>query len=241
MPVVPSEARGARTFVFTRCPLAARDVALVTTRDVAADPARPNVPDPAFLRGIGLDAADLAISGQVHGRRILALSRAGSQGSADALITNRGGIVLSIRTADCVPVFFVDPKRRVLGLAHAGWRGTHLGIAGDTVRAMASLYGTDPGDLWVGLGPAIGPCCYEVDRDVHDAFEGRRLTPRGTKWMLDLPGALLDDLCASGVPAVNVERSDECTMTRNDVYVSYRAERSGGRLFSLLGFDVKRS
>jgi YfiH family protein len=239
MPLTDPRSGSPRVFLFDRCPLGPGDVALVTSRDIASDPTEPHLADGAFLRGAGLAASRLAYAGQVHGKRILALSRPGPQGSADALVTDRVGIVLSIRTADCVPVFFVDPARRTAGLAHSGWRGTHLGIAGDTVRALHRLYGTNPQDLWVGLGPAIGPCCYEVGRNVFDAFGGRHLEPRGDRWMLDMPRHIIDDLVASGVPEANIEASGECTACRPDAYVSYRAERSSARLFSLLGFESR--
>ncbi len=229
---------GRRVFRFETCPVRDADVALVTTRDVTADPAAPARPDPGVLATLGIRGDRLATASQVHGRRILALSTPGSQGTGDSLVTDRAGLVLTLRVADCLPVFLIDPRRGVLGLVHAGWRGAAAGIVSRTVRALHDLYGCPPADLWAGIGPGIGPERFEVGDDVHAAFGGRHHVRSGDRWRLDLPAAVTDELVAAGLAPGAVERSDECTATRLDVYHSYRAEGTSSRLFALLGRDV---
>lgn len=85
---------------------------------------------------------------------------------ADAILTNRSEITLFMRFADCVPVFLYDPCQKVVGMVHAGWKGTVSKIAGLTVEKMQSVYGCQPGDILAGIGPSIGPDHYEVGEDV---------------------------------------------------------------------------
>lgn len=114
---------------------------------------------------------------QVHGKavRVIAspeeavpLSQPGTF-PADALVTDVPGVCLTVFSADCIPVLFFDPVRRVVGAAHAGWRGTAAGIAYETARTMVEQYGCAPENLLAAIGPGISPCCFET--------HGRR--PRG--------------------------------------------------------------
>ena len=114
---------------------------------------------------------------QVHGDRILTIDAAASQTfdhqprEYDAIITNRPGLALCVKTADCVPVLMVDTEKRIVAAVHAGWRGTALNISGKVLRSLSEQYGTRPRDVQAAIGPAIGACCYEVDATVYQAME----------------------------------------------------------------------
>ncbi|MCL2670163.1 MAG: peptidoglycan editing factor PgeF, partial [Syntrophaceae bacterium] len=126
----------------------------------------------------------LVLMEQVHGDRVCVLDSQNDPPTwipgCDGLITSRPGIALAVKTADCVPLLFLDPFRQVIGVAHAGWRGTALGIAGKMVRLFEERFGTRQEDLLVAIGPAIGQCCYEVDAPVWKTFVGR---PSSSSWL----------------------------------------------------------
>jgi YfiH family protein len=159
----------------------------------------------------------------------------------DALITSSRGVTLMLRFADCVPVLLYDPVRRVAGLAHAGWRGTVSGIARKTVQRMVSHYGCRPEDVLAGVGPSIGPCCYEVGEDVAEAVRDSMpesddlLNARSQdRWHLDLWRANVRQLAESGV--LDIEIAGTCTACRTDEWYSHRAEHGRtGRWGALLG------
>jgi YfiH family protein len=114
---------------------------------------------------------------QVHADRILTIDDAESQTydpkdmDYDAIITNRPGLALCMKTADCVPVLMVDTEKRIVAAVHAGWRGTALNISGKVLMSLSERYGTRPRDVQAAIGPAIGACCYEVDATVYQAME----------------------------------------------------------------------
>ncbi|WP_447973469.1 peptidoglycan editing factor PgeF [Nitrospira sp. Kam-Ns4a] len=108
---------------------------------------------------------------QVHGTNVLVLDRPVSPGAVflggwDALMTNQPGVLVTVRTADCVPVLLHDPVRRVVAAVHAGWRGAVAGIIPRTLETMRRRFGSTPDSLRVGIGPSVGACCYEVDEPV---------------------------------------------------------------------------
>jgi len=116
---------------------------------------------------------------QVHGDRILTIDDAESQTfdpqslDYDAVITNRPGLALCVKTADCVPVLMADTEKRIVAAVHAGWRGSALNISGKVLRSLSERYGTRPQDVQAAIGPAIGACCYEVDATVYEAMESQ--------------------------------------------------------------------
>ena len=147
--------------------------------------------------------------------------------SADALVTDVPGIPLIVFSADCNVLLLHDPVRRVIGAAHAGWRGTAAGIAAETVRVMAEDYGCDPADLRAAIGPAIGPCCFETDGDVPEALRaalGVAVEPfmawNGSKWHIDLKAVNALWLRREGVTRIDI--CDHCTACRPDLYWSHR-------------------
>jgi YfiH family protein len=148
----------------------------------------------------------------------------------DAIVTDRTRLAICIKTADCVPVFVVDPERKVIAAIHAGWRGTAAGITAKVVRLMQNQYGCHPSGLLAAIGPSIGPCCYEVDEPAAEAF---RLHPdekdflfpgkRKDRWMLDLVRANRGQLRNCGIPETGIDTSGLCTVCREDAFFSHRA------------------
>lgn len=178
---------------------------------------------------------------QVHG---IELRRAPWEGTpeGDAALAEAPGLILGVETADCVPVLIVDPRRRAVAAAHAGWRGAAQGVAGVAARALLAG-GSDPAELIAALGPAAGPCCYEVGEDVRAAFGAAGepfLRPRpGGRPHLDVPGASRAQLESAGLRAERIHQVDDCTICRPDLYHSYRRERpSAGRMISFVGFEA---
>jgi YfiH family protein len=185
------------------------------------------------------DAGELLLLDQVHGAAVVRAPWRGRP-EGDAAVASEPGWLLGIETADCLPVFVVDPRRRAVGAAHAGWRGTAAGVVACLVRTLIAG-GSRPEDLVAALGPAIGACCYEVGEEVRTAFgaaaEGLfRPGPRG-RAHFDLRAANLRQLREAGLPAERTHGVDDCTFCRPDLYHSYRREGpGGGRMISFVGW-----
>ena len=142
-----------------------------------------------FFSHLGAERFSLASLRQTHSSSVYLAARdafgnveyrlAGSQASSaplpegDALLTHQPGLLLSVRTADCLPVLLVDRRRRAVAAVHAGWRGALARIVEKAVGEMRRLFGSQPEDLLAVLGPSIRVCCYEVGQEVVDAFGGR--------------------------------------------------------------------
>jgi YfiH family protein len=132
-----------------------------------------------------------------------------------------------LRFADGVPLLFDDRHRRAFGLAHAGWRGVPAGVVGATVATMVEAFACRPADLWAGIGPSIGPCCYEVGAEVVEQIKGAVNGSDPFRWQgervhLDLWAAVRSQLKEAGVGEIEV--SELCTACRTDEWFSHRAE-----------------
>lgn len=188
----------------------------------------------------------LVMMRQVHGERIRIIDGDGPPPGCvpecDGLITALPGVALAVRTADCVPILFVDRVRRVIGAAHAGWRGTALGIASRMVGAFIERFSSRVSDILVAIGPAVGPCCYQVDAPVRAAFSSRieaggylRPCAEDERWMLDLAQANRLQIQGQGVPEGNILSAGLCTACRRELFFSHRASRGRtGRQINLL-------
>ncbi len=199
---------------------------------------------------LGFDPLAITAAEQVHGKEV-AVVKAEDAGcgavrfsecilGVDALITNAVGPVLALFYADCVPVFIVDPVNRAIGLAHAGWKGTALGISAEIIQAMQREYGTDPSKCLAAIGPGIGRCCYDVSHDVAErvltASGDQRVIAKAsqTTWRLDLKLANWFILRSTGIPESSIAMSDECTSCNSMDFFSYRRDGQTGRMAAIL-------
>ncbi len=183
----------------------------------------------------------LHLLSQVHGADLRKAPWAGRP-EGDAALALEPGVLLGVETADCVPLFLIDTTSRRVAAAHAGWRGTALGVAGVALQSLIDA-GSRVGDIVAALGPAIGACCYEVGEDVVAAFgpEGRRFfVPRERgRPHLDLRAANVAQLANLGLDPGRIHHLDECTVCRAESYPSYRREgNTAGRIISFVGFEV---
>jgi YfiH family protein len=146
----------------------------------------------------------------------------------DGLITDVPGLVLTTFYADCVPLYFVDPVHRAIGLSHSGWRGTANGMGKWTVRRMQQEFGTDPKDLYAAIGPSICRDCYEVSEEVARQFPNCYLTGKGNgKYLLDLHEANRGIMAEAGIPLDHIAMPDLCTSCNPDLLFSHR--KTGGK------------
>jgi YfiH family protein len=218
----------------------ARVHALFTTIDVGS--ARANSEDLAGVIGRNrrqlreLLPSDPVWLSQVHGRDVVGLDAENaarmraSPPQADAAFTRAPGIVLTVRTADCLPVLLADRAGSVVAVAHAGWRGLAAGVLEAAVDAM----GVPGHDVTAWIGPAIGPQAFEVGADVRDTYCGpdphsaSHFVPlREGKWLADLPALARGRLAARGVSDVAGGTWCTCSDPR---FFSYRRDKSSGRM-----------
>jgi len=201
----------------------------------------------AVAQQIGVDAARLLLIRQVH-RADVAVARAGRPAAwvrpeADVIVSDDPGSAIGVRVADCAPILLADGRLRVVGAAHAGWRGTVHGAAAAAVRAMHETFGSAPADLVAAIGPCLGQCCGEVGLEVVDAFrEAGHSQDALTRWFapgasgrpyLDLARANRDQLEDAGVSRIHVAAL--CTKSHASVLHSYRADKeSAGRMVGVI-------
>lgn len=206
-----------------------------------------------FCQVLGLSDEDIVTPQQVHSDRIVyvteddcgrgAWSYDNAIADCDALITDRPNVVLMLCFADCVPVMFVDPVNRAIGISHAGWKGTAKKIGQKTLLQMQARFGTKPQDCLVGIAPSIGACCYEVDNYVVGEFRKEYASLKSFltesevegKYRLDLWKANRIQMEEIGVPAANIVSADVCTACNERFLFSYRAEQGKtGRIAAIL-------
>jgi YfiH family protein len=214
-----------------------------------------------------LGAADFELNPlkQIHSDLLRVFPDATSDVSkGDASATNHPRLLLTIQTADCVPILLVDPKKRAVAAVHAGWRGTLARITQKAVGRMQFEYGSKPKDLLAAIGPSIGPCCYEVAPDFVTKFAAQFADageyfdeprsgeePNPLQWLnmkppghqpppknvhLDLRKANLSQLVSAGLLAKNIYVSSLCTACHTSLLFSHRREGPlSGRLMSVIG------
>ncbi|MGO4530965.1 peptidoglycan editing factor PgeF [Paenibacillus sp. 2TAF8] len=205
---------------------------------------------------------------QVHGKEVAVitakdrgrglLDRQSALQNTDGLVTNIPGILLTSFYADCVPLYFYDPVKQAVGLAHAGWKGTVAGIAVSMVETMEREYGSRREDIRAAIGPSIGDCCYEVDEAVmkhvrvwldepqgndeyNDSASKRIYTPAANgKTMLNLKECNRHIMMKAGILPDHIECTTWCTSCHPELFFSYRKENGvTGRMASWIGLEER--
>jgi YfiH family protein len=190
----------------------------------------------------GYDPAQLVATRHVHGTDVWTVGAPLPDGAQfDGLVGDRVGPVLGAFAADCIPLVFAEPEARVVGAAHAGWRGTVGGIARNVVTRMVEL-GARPERVCVALGPSIGPCCFEVGPEVVEAFRAAlgevdgMVVPGPRKDHIDLRVATRTFLERAGVHPARIDDRPPCTRCEPARFFSYRRDgRDGGVHMGFIG------
>ena len=193
------------------------------------------------------DGFDFVVANQTHSDHVVVIEYPKTSGwhtiedaicECDALITNQKGVVLTILTADCVPILLYDPTKEVIGAIHAGWRGTAQDITTKTIQKMQHTYGCSPKDIIASIAPAIGACCYQIDQRVAKHFEAtpKALTPdkEPSRYRLNLP--YLNAIALKELGVKEITLSNICTACEEDRFFSYRKTQGcQGRFMSMIG------
>jgi YfiH family protein len=188
----------------------------------------------------GIPEASIFLPEQRHTDRVVVIGDRLRTAEADAVLSDRRGILIGVRTADCLPLILYDRKRQVVGAVHAGWRGTARGILKKTLMEMVNRFSSVPIDIFIASGPSIRWCCYEVGVEVAEAVmavtgEGDYIETRDGKIYLDIPSANRYQALSFGVPQENIWLSEDCTCCLPDKYFSYRRNRTEERQAGLIG------
>lgn len=206
-----------------------------------------------WCRSLGVDIAKTVLLSQAHTTNVVRVDETncgqgllrGRMQEVDGMITNCKGVALVTYHADCVPLYFYDPVREAIGMAHAGWRGTVNSMAAVMIRKMGEEFGSVPADLYTRIGPCISQTYFECDRDVVDAVIAMPLW--GAQEGSPVPGydrCLPEKICyynpdtgkyhvslsrlnravmqQAGVPAEHIDMADACTYEHEELFFSHR-------------------
>lgn len=205
-------------------------------------PANVKINRKMFFDRMNISSDRIAYARQTHSDITTIVLNSGTY-LCDALITNLSNIFLAITIADCVPIFLYDPRSKVIGAVHAGWKGSTLGILGKSLRNMKKEFGIQNNNLIAFIGPSVGVCCYRVRQDVASMFENKYLKHVGDdSFYLDLKLHQKDVLLSFGVLNNNIDISEYCTICGTDLFHSYRRDRNkSGRMMGIIGLNGPRS
>lgn len=207
-----------------------------------------------IAQAIGFQTEDIVTSDQTHTANVRKVTEADSgkgitvprdYQDVDGMVTNVPGLVLATFYADCVPLYFADPVKHVIGLSHSGWRGTVAKIGKVTVEKMKEEYGCHPEDILAAIGPSICQDCYEVSEDVIEEFktafageyqERLYYKKKNGKYQLNLWEANRLIFLEAGIPEANISMPGICTCCNPEFLFSHRASHGKrGNLAAFLG------
>lgn len=195
------------------------------------------------MAALGRPRAGLVMAGLVHDIEVARVDASTGQAldgggryvpRVDALVTNDPAVALLVTAADCAQVFLLDPRRRAVGLAHAGWRGTAAGVLAATVAAMRAHFGSDPTDLRAAVGPCLGPCCARFSDPHHELPAW--CAPFIHGHYVDLWAMNRNQLIEAGLHPERVAVAEVCTVCRRDLFFSHRGDAGrSGRFAAAIG------
>jgi hypothetical protein len=190
---------------------------------------------------LGIEKENVYLPVQKHTDKVLVLHSDLGPKVADAVLTQRKGVLIGVQVADCVPILLFDRRKLVIGAVHAGWRGTALEVLKKAIRRMIECFNSMPEDIRIALGPSIRNKCYEVGQEVKDAIynvlgEGEYYAPMNGKYYVDLPAVNVLQAVSMGIPEENIWISNICTHCNPQDFHSYRYHRDlGGRQGGFIG------
>jgi YfiH family protein len=192
----------------------------------------------AFGTAMAAPPAGYLVLRQVHSNVVLTALECGEATEGDALVSGDAGVVVGVKTADCVPLLLADERLRAVAAVHAGWKGTVANIAGAAVEKMRAEFGSRPEDLWGALGPAIGGCCFEVGPEVAHQF-GTLFPDRDDlqqRTRVDLRESNRRQLVGAGVLQSRLDVGTQCTVCGGREFYSWRRDKvTGERMFAVIG------
>ncbi len=197
-----------------------------------------------FREALRLPKGAIVCGEQVHSNEVVVIDKVipNPLSGADGFVTDKKNIILMAFFADCVPLFFLAPKVPVVGLVHAGWRGSLLSIAVVAMKKITEKWSLTPADIMVGIGPSIGACCYEVDSKIKDNFcnlnnmyQRAFSFVKPDRYLLDLQLINIMQLREHGIQNENIFVSDYCTSCNPELFYSHRRDKGlTGRMAGLI-------
>lgn len=203
-----------------------------------------------FATAVKIDPENIVRFEQIHQDRLTVVSKKHQGGilkGFDGGVTAEKNLFLAVTTADCIPLLVFDSVNNIVGIIHLGWRGIVANFGLKLIAKLQSVYTSQPEDIICGIGPSIGPCCYEVRDDVASLFakifqrDQQIIQTRDKKIFLDLRSAVFRQLINLGIPAKNIDSPAVCVSCQNDIFYSTRAEKQNlpGENLAVIGMKTR--
>ena len=191
-----------------------------------------------IAKKLGLLPTMFAVPEQVHSSNVICIDKPGTYKNTDGLITNNPNIILTLNVADCVPIYLYANKSKIIGLVHAGWRGTIGGIISNSIENMIQL-GAKKKEINVFLGPSIGFCCYVVNNDVADYFNlDAKMKLKNGKWKVGIREQIKSMLIKLDISSKNIKISNLCTFETIGCHSYRRDGINSGRMIALMSLQT---
>ena len=191
-----------------------------------------------LVHGFQLSEKGMCTAIQTHSNKVKIINKPLQNQKVDGLISRNKNIVLSIKVADCIPLFLHDEETELFGLIHSGWRGTVGGIAINSIKKMIQN-GCNPTHIRAVIGPSICDKHFEVKNDVVSQFPSKYVVPkRDESFRVDLNEMVIDQLISMGIKSTSIHDSGLCTFCREDLFFSYRRDKKlNGRMIAFMGWS----
>lgn len=188
-----------------------------------------------FYSHFALQENQVATQNQIHSKNITIVDSPGNYPESDALITAKRGLGLVVSSADCLPVFIYDKQHDVIAAVHSGWRGSQQRILAAVLDTLFTEFSAHPDNLFIYFGPSISAEVYEVGAEVANQFPKKYSQSKREKYLLDIPLFNYDILRGACIPDENIQMSNHCTFTEENIFHSYRrAGQISGRALGLI-------
>lgn len=181
-----------------------------------------------YFSKLGIDINNVVSTNLIHETNIAVVGEKDKGQiilNTDGLITDKQNIFLTVTVGDCVPIYFFDEKKKIIGLAHAGWRGVVKNISKALIEKMVSVFESNPTDISVYIGQHLQKCHFEIKEDIVSQFENKFILKENGIIRVDLLFIIKQQLLLLGVKSENISSSDECTYCNKEKYFSYRRDK----------------